>query len=237
MLLGLLFIALGAALLLSQILSIDFMTIVSTYWPIFLIIYGVLRLFKRDKSKITSVLIIGIGLVVQLNSLGYFSGNSGLVFVALLLIIAGVRIIIGVTAPEEANVHSLDDDHSTAYQTTKARKKKKANYFEQKDFLNERFLFTSDQRIYQSENFTGGFIEASFSNVHIDLKNVWSQGNEIALECKVNFSTLTIDVPSDWHVIVNGKHYYSKNEVEFEQAPTATLIINSKVTAGTLKVV
>lgn len=236
MLFGLIVVALGVLLLLSQLMSVSFWLLFSKYWPIALIAYGILRLFKRNKSKVYSLIIILIGVIVQLNALGLFTGNSWVVFLALLLILMGLRIIFEASSPQGRKIHSMDSDGTEAFSYTEGRKTHKAS-FEQKDVLNDRFVFTSDRRIYKSNTFSGGFVEAIFSKVDIDLKNVWPLEEEIHLDCRANFSTLTIDVPADWHVVVNGKHYYSKNEVEFDQKPTATLIVDSQVFAGSLRIV
>ncbi len=237
MLFGLIIVAIGVVLLASQLFNVSFWPLFNTYWPTALIIYGFLRLFKKNKSKAFSLILIAIGVVVQLNTLGMLTGNSWTIFVALVLIVLGLRVMFSAATPKNKYVHRLDSDHSGAVSYTEGRKYKPDASFEHKDVLDDRFVFTSDRRTYQSNTFSGGSIEALFSNVVMDLKNVLPLEKEIRLDCRINFSSVTIDVPSDWHVIVNGKHYYSKNEVELNQIATATLIVDSQVFAGSLRIV
>lgn len=237
MLFGLIIVAIGVVLLASQLINVSFWPLFKTYWPIALIIYGFLRLFKKNKSKAFSLILIGIGVVVQLNTLGYLKGNSFSIFLALILIILGLKVMISAAAPKNKNIHRLDSESAGAFSYTEGRKYKPDSSYEHKDMLDERFVFTSDRRTYQSNTFSGGSIEAVFSNVNLDLKNVLPLEKEILLDCRINFSSVTVDVPSDWHVIVNGKHYYSKNEIEFDQIATATLIVDSQVFAGSLRIV
>lgn len=71
----------------------------------------------------------------------------------------------------------------------------------------------------------------------LDFKNVWPLEDVVRLDLTINFGSVKILVPSDWHVTVNGTHYYSNSVNEKDMENNTTLVINSKIFAGDLKIV
>lgn len=222
---GLLLILLGFFLLISQIIEIRFFYLLVHFWPILLILYGIIRLFQPHKSKKSSCLIIFLGLIFQAGSLGIIKGSVFLVLFGIMLIVLGMASIFDVNKAKNNNYYwNNTEDYNQDF-----------SYYE-KDMINDRFLFTQDKRVYQSNSFSGGELEAYFSAVTIDLKNVWPLENEIHMNCHVYFSTLTVDVPTDWHVIVDGKHYYAKNEDLDSPKSGNTLVLHTEVLFGNVKI-
>lgn len=231
MLFGILFIGLGVLLLTAQILNLSFINLLLTYWPTFFIILGLVRLLERNKSKRFSLIILLFGIIVQFAKLNYFTVDLISIAVAVALIFLGIHTLL-----DEKRKRTIPKDYATHVDSKRFEETAEDYLYENKDFLNDRFLFTNDVRIYQSDTFSGGEVEADFSNVTLDLKNVWPLESEIYLSCIINFATLTLDVPEDWHIIVNGKHYYSKNDGGTEEK-AVTLIVESKVFLGSLKII
>lgn len=234
LLLGIVLMGLGALLLASQIVGFDFYYYVWTYWPVVIILFGIIRLFDRKASKAWSVFWIGLGTVFLLNKLHVFTADMWTVVLSLLLIIAGFAVIASLVQnrSHHKTISSFGD-----YAQGSAEAQEKNPYYHDQDALNDRFLFTQEKRIYRSDTFSGGDVEVSFANVFLDLRNVWPLTPEIHMDVKVNFGALEIDVPQDWHVVVDGKHYYAHSEVDEDKAPSCTLIVDSKVFAGSFKIV
>lgn len=238
MLIGLFLLLIGGLLLISQIFMLSFSILFLTYWPILLVIYGGIRLFAHQRSTAFSWTLILFGGLLLLKSFDILPDNFGRILIALLLILLGIRMM---RTRNRSDCHAGgtgDSEHGgyTHYTAPNPHAETKRAGIHEQDFINDQFILTNDYRVYRSNAFTGGKIDVNFSSVTLDLKNVWPGGPEIKLVCNVNFGELAIDVPADWHVIIDGKHYYSKTEISHDQTPTTTLIIESHVFAGSLRI-
>ncbi len=235
MLFGILLVSTGLLLLLCEFLNLSFHVLFGYYWPVIIILYGLYRFFTSEKKK-SSLIIAAFGLLLLSNTTHIISGNAWRICFAVVLILFGINVLTTFNRSSKYSYTFSNKKNGFSY-TTSGKKVADSNFYEERDFLDDRFLFANDHHIYHSETFSGGKIEAYFSDVYLDLKNVWSLEKEITLNCDVNFSNVKIDVPADWHVIINGKHYYSKNEVSCEQPPTTTLIVNAHIVAGNVTIV
>lgn len=229
MILGILLFGIGTLILLTQLFGGSFFSLFGLYWPTLLILYGVLRLLDDKQWHNFPLFLIALGAILQGYHLGLFRGDILLILIAIGLILLGLRRIVnrfsqkkmvyGETVFSEENVRG------------------NATYgYEERDVLNDRFLFADAHRVYRSDSFSGGDIEVVFSSVTIDLKNVLSLDNNVRINASVQFGELTLQVPADWHVIVNGKHYYSSQERSENSEMATTLYVDSQVFAGTLKI-
>ncbi len=235
MLFGILLLCLGILLLLCEFLNLSFPLLFGQYWPLIIVLYGLYRFFTSEKKR-SSLIITALGLMLLSNTTHIISGNAWRICLAVALILLGINILTTFNRSSKYSYTFNSRKNNFSY-TNSGKKMENSNFYEERDFLDDRFLFAHDHHIYHSETFSGGKIEAYFSDVYLDLKNVWSLEKEITLNCDVNFSNIKIDVPADWHVIINGKHYYSKNEVSCEQPPSTTLIINARIVAGNVTIV
>lgn len=231
MLLGIILVGFGIMLLAGQMASVDTGTLVVRYWPIIVIVYGMLRLFRKNASKTASLILIAFGIIAQLAALNIINGNAGIILVAVALILLGLRVLYATTFEHNARttVGQVHNDFGSYSGGSAA--------FEERDVLDDRFIFCSEHRIYKSNTFSGGKVRVDFSNVTIDLKNVWPLDKEINLDVEVSFGKLIVDVPSDWHVIVDGKHCYSHTENGNTSPSSTTLIVRSNVSFGTLRII
>lgn len=270
MLFGILLLALGLIIILTQLFNQSFWTFFGLYWPVLVVIYGVYRLFSKKGSRVLSAAIIVSGILFQLQKLGYIQGSAFVILLAMGLVLIGIKIIVDDQQEKEA----FRNRQAQAFSKTKVKNEedgaenrtrssqneedsfvgeeentdpghrrqvdshsKQANFFENKDVLNDRFIFTNDTKVYRSDTFSGGQVEASFSDVTLDLKNVWPLDSEIFMDIQINFSSVTLQLPADWHVIVNNKHFYSAKELKDQVEPETTLIIHSREFMGSLKII
>ncbi len=250
MFVGLLIFALGCLLLLGQVFAKSIWFLWKYFWPTFLIIYGIRRLAQKNKSRYISLFIIAFGGLSLVRSLGVLKGSVTGIIMAIILILCGLKIMLdektrtntfsfNVNRPGSGGDHQTDeeseDEEEAKYEYRKSGYEN--TFYEEKDIIDERFIFTQANRIYRSDNFSGGRLEADFSDVTLDLKNVWPLEDVVRLDLTINFGNVKIMVPSDWHVTVNGTHYYSTSTNDKDAENNTTLVINSKVFAGNLKIV
>lgn len=235
MIIGLFFFCLGALLIAAQLFHWSFWYLFSQYWPCFFILWGLIRLLRRRPSRLLSWTMIGVGLVLEGYILEVFQGELGGLIIGVLFLIIGAKIML-----ETGKYHrrkKREEDAQVFHSASTSTGKPTNSPFIEQDELDDRFLFTNDRRIYRSDTFSGGRVEVDFAQVCIDLKNVISLEREVHMECSVNFGELILEVPRDWHVIVNGKHYYAQDEMDRDRVPTATLLVDSRVLVGNLKIV
>lgn len=260
---GLLIFCFGIIVLLGQIFAKSFWWLWSYFWPIAVMIYGLIRLTKKSKSKIISTLMIAIGAISLLSNIGFLRGSAVVILLALALILFGLKIMFDENYRKNSFKVNFNKDYKDYRDKYYKYNKSKHNeededdendeddferswafregtgnsaFYEERDLLDERFIFTNENRVYKSDNFSGGRVEVDFSSVTLDFKNVWPLENTIHLDLTVNFSDVTIVVPSDWHVIVNQTHYSSKDGSNLDPDNVTTLVINSRVFAGNLRI-
>lgn len=229
MIVGILLFSIGGLMVLTQLLGENFFALFGLYWPILLIVYGILRLLTNKHQRSFPLFLIVLGALLQAYHLHLFRGSILLILIGIGLILLGLRLILNRFAQKKAvyteNTFSDDDVRG------------KASYgYEERDMLNDRFLFADAHRVFRSDSFSGGDVEVVFSSVTIDLKNVLPLDNNVRINASVQFGELVLQVPSDWHVIVNGKHYYSMQEQKENREATSTLYVDSEVFAGSLKI-
>ncbi|WP_276872850.1 LiaF transmembrane domain-containing protein [Levyella massiliensis] len=229
MIIGIMLLGIGVCIVLAQLFGWDFMNLLFTYWPCLLIIYGGIRLFTRKHSQNFSSFLIALGALVQASKLNWIRGSLIWILIGIVLILIGLRMIVDRYQKRKewsssASISGDADNHGT-------------QYFEERDMINDRFLFDKTVRVYRSDSFSGGDIDVLFSTVTINLKNVLPLDKEVRISCGIQFGELTLEVPADWHVIVNGKHYYSSEEARQTIDAATTLLVDSETFAGTLKII
>ncbi len=94
---------------------------------------------------------------------------------------------------------------------------------------------------YDDKPFTDECMASLMSNVKIDLKNADASDNPMNLCLKTKFSTVLVEVPSDWNVKVQGNPVNSNiiNEVSFdkENFDAPLLFINYFAQSSNIKIV
>lgn len=229
MIIGIMLLGIGVCIVLAQLIGWDFMNLLFAYWPCLLIIYGGIRLFTRKHSQNFSYFLIALGALVQASKLNWIRGSLIWILIGTVLILIGLRMIV--------ERYQKRKEWSSSASISGEANNHSAQHFEERDMINDRFLFDKTVRVYRSDSFSGGDIDVLFSTVTINLKNVLPLDKEVRISCGIQFGELTLEVPADWHVIVNGKHYYSSDEASQTIDATTTLLVDSETIAGTLKIV
>ncbi|GMQ60554.1 DUF5668 domain-containing protein [Vallitalea sediminicola] len=182
-LLGILIIAVGIIILLGRLEIIDSDSIFGTYWPIILIIIGLVNLFDKYGSKTLASVLIVAGVVFQLKELNLdiLEGiNIGQFILPAAVIIAGAWLIIPKKKGNNRKVYS--------------------------DNIVENFcLFSGSDILNDSSDFQGGNLGTAFGGIDVDLRNANIIGDEpVIIDAFVAFGGIDIKVPMDWKVEVKG---------------------------------
>jgi hypothetical protein len=179
---GLFLIVIGVLFLLDQLGKLDFGSIVSRYWPLFLILIGLWQLVSNSFRNIAGpLLLILIGVILQLGKLEIL-GRIGWHYIwPLLIILLGLWILFGAisrragaTAPgvREADLDALA-------------------------------IFSAMKRRVESPNFRGGKVTAIMGGVELDLTQASLAEGKATLDLSVIMGGIELRVPRNWRLEVD----------------------------------
>ncbi|WP_066190182.1 LiaF transmembrane domain-containing protein [Gracilibacillus timonensis] len=141
---GLCFLLFGIGFLLHQVDIINFGQLLSTWWPLILIMIGIIQLFYRHQaSKVSGFMFLFVGVFFLVNQV--FNLNVGPYLVPFLLIIIGIIIIF----------HRFNRGKRAHTDTD----------------LNTFALFSGAEIRSQSQNFRGGSVTTIVGGAEIDLRD------------------------------------------------------------------
>ncbi len=187
---GIILILLGGGLLLDQFNILDFGDLISLYWPIILIILGLLGLFERGSSKTGSFIIITLGILFQLNRLDYVDVDVFRLFFPAILIIVGLSIVFS----KGVSKHSSP---------VEPEKWSKANV-NMEDTVDLFAILSGNSAINQSSNFRGGKLTAILGGIELNLREAQLKDNQAFLDLTALFGGIDIRVPETWRVEIKG---------------------------------
>ncbi len=176
---GILLILLGAGFLLDKVGIIAFGTLISTYWPVFLIVIGANQFFSRGHSSISGIALILVGLFFVLKNLELLPSDIGRYFWPVLLIVIGVLIIFG--RSRHGGMPAFGDDA-----------------------INHFVLFSGLESRCVSKSFKGGSASAIFGGIELDLRDADLAKEGAFLDLTAAFGGINIKVPDQWKVVVKG---------------------------------
>jgi predicted membrane protein len=175
--LGSILILLGVGFTLQQLNIIDFSSVLSNWWPLFIIIIGLIQIATNSVSKLGGIIIIIIGAMLQLRKLELIDAGLGKFFWPIILILVGIKIL---THKTSGGLPNTDDT---------------VNCFA---------IFSSIVNKNASRNFKGGSITAVFGGAEVDLRNATLSPEGALLDISVAFGGIDIRVPPDWRVVTTG---------------------------------
>ncbi|MEJ7808341.1 MAG: DUF5668 domain-containing protein, partial [Telluria sp.] len=184
-LLGVFFVGLGVLFLLDNLDIFDFHRAVA-FWPAAFILFGVIKLLDTNSPNGVMVgsILIGVGVVMTINRLGYFHINMRALWPLIIIFIGGAVIYRAVTGRRLLALPGKDVEASDSVVDITA------------------ILGGFDRRI-TTPNFRGGEVTAVMGGCMLDLR-----GSSIEGEAVLNVFTLmggiTLKVPPDWTVALNG---------------------------------
>ena len=185
---GLTVIGAGALILLDN-LHVFALPLLSTFWPLALVLWGLGRLVwpRHRGSWIFGALLIAGGALMTAQNLGYteFEWRH---WWPVLVIVAGISIVLRGIFPHR---------HAPAVEGFSA------STIEHGDHVNINANFSAVNQQNDSRAFKGGQIDVNFGGVELDLRQAAMDGPEAVLSISARFSGIELRVPRDWLVVVN----------------------------------
>lgn len=208
---GIILILLGLGFLLDQTGYIQFGDIISVYWPVILIIGGLTGLLDRKSSKTGNLIVLGLGILFQLNRLDILDVNVFRLFWPVVLIIVGLNIIFtkGVMKhkdpvnPEKWSKNVVDDSTVDSF-----------------------VIFSGLETNNQSQLFKGGKLTAIFGGIELDLTGANLEDNEAFIDVTALFGGVEIFVPNNWRIETTGVPIFGgwSNKTRPNQDPNAPVL-------------
>jgi predicted membrane protein len=186
---GLLVMAFGVLFLLDN-LNIIYLRHVVFFWPLAFVASGLVALFSDGprSGRITGIVLIAIGVAMTLNRLGY-GFISWRTFWPLVMIGLGGLILyrtMGGGRIVHINTAGIAKDHATA-----------------DNLIDITAILGGFERRVSTPDFRGGEITAIMGGCALDLREA-SLTTEAVINVFAIWGGITIKVPPDWTVILNG---------------------------------
>ena len=207
---GVLVVAVGTILLLDNADVLDAGDVFSTWWPVAVILAGVLALVANPRHWPVAVIIIAVGTAFLLSNLDVLDIGD-LIFPAAIILV-GLVILFGrgMGTKQEAG-----------------------------DRVSSFNVFSGSEVSSHSKQFQGGSVSAVFGGAEIDLRDALP-APEAALDVFTAFGGIEIKVPEGWQVRVNGLPLFGgiENVTAKEKLPEShpVLAVNATVLFGGLEI-
>lgn len=172
---GILIVTVGALLLLDNADVLDSGEMIRKWWPIPVIVGGLLSFAANPRHWIPPLVLVGGGVALLLRSTGVIDDLSG-VF-PILLILLGVLVIAG-----------------RGFGTSKT---------DVGDSLNSFNVFSGSEMASHSSSFEGGRVGVVFGGAEIDLRDA-TPAPGATLDVFTAFGGVEIRVPDGWRVDIGG---------------------------------
>lgn len=174
---GVLFLVFGIGVLLHQIDVWDFSYIVSKWWPVILIVFGIVQFNDRaHSSPVISLMFILVGGLFLVNQ--WIDVNLTAFIWPLILIFIGLTIIFSRVQYDKP----LDSNHA----------------------IESFVLFSGTNIRSQSKNFQGGNVTAVFGGSEINLRDTVISDKGATFDLTAIFGGITIEVPENVHIEISG---------------------------------
>lgn len=176
---GVILVAVGVGLLLDRAGYWDFGAILSTWWPLILILIGLVQIGTRSAPTIASLILVGIGLVFQARALELLPADIWRYLWPLALVILGAWLIFARGFQPGSSVTTGDSIRSFV-------------------------AFGGANPRNESSSFRGGTISALFGGTEVDLRGARLAPEGARLDVTALFGGAEVIVPEDWTVRVSG---------------------------------
>jgi len=210
---GILILIFGLGALLDALNVFVFWPYVGTWWPVILIVAGILTFISNRSQYITSIVLLSIGAIFLINNLNFADVDVWAVFWPVIIIAIGVSVLIN-RAGQPKNVKTNEIDTVSA-------------------------IFAGNEVINKSQDYKGGKSTAIFGGVTIDLRDAKIK-NEATLEVFALCGGIELKIPREWKVqhrvvpILGGIESKSHSEKITDKSPI--LYITGTVALGGVEV-
>lgn len=222
MVVGALIALIGVLLLLQETRLVDVRYLLR-FWPLALVVYGLLKLFQGGtwSGRICGILLILFGALLQLSQLNILQVGFWSLFWPLILIGVGLSML---------------------FSTIEARSRRWWPVNNAGPLLNEFAIFGGGERRFGGADFEGGQMNAIFGGFKVDLKQAAMKGNQADLEFNAIFGGGEILVPETWNVVMRGLGIFggysdsSRHPKMDDPASVKTLVIRGVAMFGGVEV-
>jgi len=193
---GLIVVGIGVLLLLQN-LGIVIVDDLWDYWPVILIVFGLMKVLHAwgFAGRVAGGIVMFVGAVFLLRNLGLIHGNVWNLFWPVILIGIGLALLL--RAFDRGN-----DWHwwagAGAHPAAASRDASTLNA------IKIDAIFSGANRRFDTQEFEGGEVMAVFGGVDLDLRKTAMKGQEVRIECNAIFGGIEIRVPETWLVIMRG---------------------------------
>jgi predicted membrane protein len=172
-------VILGIGALLGQFTSFDFGSFISDWWPMLLVLVGVIQLTTRSAPVAGAFVVIAAGLVLEAGALDLLKVDFWQLFWPVVLIAIGASLLLPRALGHRATVEDADT----------------VSYFTAFGGREDRLASTA---------FQGGTITALFGGVELDLRGAVLAATGAAMDVTAAFGGVNVSVPQDWVVEISG---------------------------------
>jgi predicted membrane protein len=202
-------IAIVGVVLLLDNLNIIAASQVFRFWPMVLVIAGILNI-TSSSNRVFGTMLIVVGALFQLDRLGYVRFSWG-ELIAIAMISVGVLVMWSSVKARKAMVGGTVQGAApdAAFDSDKFR-----------NSLNEVAIFGAVERRITTKDFRGGSVNAVFGGVELDLGRADMQQPESTLEINAIFGGVEMRVPDSWQVISRGQAIFGGYDDKTDHAET-----------------
>lgn len=177
LLLGLLLVAIGGTALLGRlgVVDIDLGELVSTWWPMLIVLVGIAALVSVPRAWVGPAIIILVGAVLQLDRLDLIAVSFWDIFWPSVLLLIGLVLVT-------RYARGPADDRNT---------------------INSTVMWWGSNPRTSSQDFKGGSLTAVMGGIEADLRAAGIQGRA-EVSAFVFWAGIEIKVPPTWRVTVRG---------------------------------
>lgn len=213
---GLAVVAAGVLALLDNLDFFD-ISLLRTFWPLGLVLWGLGRLAwpRQSGSGALGLVAIVAGLVLTVQNLGFmhFHWRD---WWPVLIIVAGLSILMRGFFPHQGLAGPGGGQEATLAHG---------------ELVDIDTSFGSVNQRVDSPGFKGGRITSTFSGIELDLTQAVMAGNEARLDISARFSGINLRVPRDWLVVVEVNSHLGgvDNKTVPPAAPGPRLVLRGEV--------
>ncbi len=180
---GLVLIVVGVLFLLDRMGRLDFGTVFSKYWPLILILAGIVHLVANNFRNVAGgIVLIVIGGFFMLTKLDVLGKSAWHYVWPILIIILGLWILLGLSA----------------------RRSREAPPGVKENDLDAFAMFSGLERCIESQNFRGGKATAIMGAIDLDFTQARLAEGKANIELTAILGGIEIKVPRSWRVEVDG---------------------------------
>ncbi len=180
---GLILILLGGLFLLDQMDKLDFGDVMSTYWPVIIMLIGLSTIVGNGFRRVGGGLfLLLLGAFFQARELGYLQEDVWHHVWPALIILLGLWILFGGLLRRRGHgafpVDAGKDMDVTA-------------------------ILSGQERRFNAAGFKGGHVTAVMGGAEIDLTEASLENGQATVELTAIMGAVELRVPRDWKVIIN----------------------------------